>query len=125
MEKESGNAIITGASIQIERGAFLVAWLNLDLGNNSGQSFGGFAIGGTGDVAAGKHAEQANLAGEFIVRVMQIAGVEKWGDLPGKTIRVRKAGFLEPITAIGHIVNDDWFVPKETFARLLKKEPEA
>ena len=45
---------------------------------------------------------------------MRIADVEDWKDLIGKSIRV-KASYNE-IYAIGNIIKDDWFNPKEDFS---------
>ena len=114
------NAIIKSARITIDRGFVLSAWVDLDYGG-SGQSFGGFVLGGVGDATCAKHKEQPNIAAEFIVGVMQAGDVESWHDLPGKTIRVRRSepGVSGMIVAIGHIVREDrWFNPTERFAAL-------
>lgn len=109
------NAIIQSASIGLDRGSFLCAWVHLDYGG-AGQGFGGYVLGGTPDAKAGDHRNQKNLAAEFIVRVLAAAGVESWSDLPGKTVRVRKASEWGDILAIGHIVKrDKWFNPRETY----------
>lgn len=112
-DMEIQNAVIERATIEIEDHGILTAWLHLDFGG-TGQGFvGGRALylpkGFT-------HHKIASPAGHFIYRVMEVAGVEKWEALPGKTIRVRKDSFMGPILAIGHIVKDDWFYPKADFA---------
>ena len=113
MDIETKNAIIKSAVITSDDHGLLTAWLNLDYGG-SGQGFGGFSLYLPSGFLHAPH--QANLAGHFIWRVMEIAGVAEWSKLPGKTIRVR-AGH-SAVHAIGHIVNNDWFDPKEDFARL-------
>ena len=76
----------------------------------SGQGFGGFLLYGPKGWKA--HEDQGNFCGHWIWRVFEIAGVTDWKDLPGRTIRVRKSdGEMGPISAIGHIVKDDWFDP--------------
>lgn len=109
------NAVIESASIGLSRGCFLDSWLTLNYGG-SGQGFGGYVLGGTPTAAAGRHASQPNIAAEYIVSVLRAAGVEQWSELPGKTIRVRKATEWGAIVAIGHIVKDDcWFEPEAMF----------
>lgn len=108
------NAIIESASLDTGDRGLLTAWLQLDYGG-SGQGFGGHAL----YLPAGwKHHEKgANYAGHFIWRCMEIAGVESWDKLKGKTLRVKLdgAGFGGKIIAIGHIVKDDWFDPSKDF----------
>lgn len=107
---EVKNAVITSAMITNDDHGLLTAWLMLDYGN-SGQGFGGYALYLPVDF---NHHELKSHAGHFIWRVMEIAGVEEWGKLPGKTIRARcDSGVVE---AIGHIVKDDWFCPKDDFS---------
>lgn len=110
------NAIIEKADITIERGFILTAMVHLDFGG-SGQGFGGYTLGGTGDAKCADHTGP-NYAAEFIAKCMSVAGVERWDQMRGKTVRVRKDTEWGQITAIGHIVKDQWFYPKAAFAAL-------
>lgn len=91
------NAVIERVSIETERG--LTAWLHLNYGG-SGQAF----------------------CGHFIKRCIDIGGVSEWEKLQGKTIRVRSyvPGFRGSIEAIGHIIKDDWFFPRDDFSGFSK-----
>ena len=102
---EIRNAVIQSAKFDTERG--LSAWVTLDYGG-SGQGFGGWMLGGGEEWAT-----QANYAGRFIARVLEVAGVDDWGKLPGRTIRVKSD--RTRVHAIGHIVKDDWFDPAAEF----------
>ncbi len=104
------NAIIDSAQITTEDHGLLTAWLTLDYGGMC-QGFGGY---GLYLPKSFKHHTLQSVAGHFIWRVMEIAGVSKWSDLKGKTIRVRSS--FSGVEAIGHIVNEDWFYPARDFA---------
>jgi hypothetical protein len=101
---ETKNAIIESAEITCDNG-FLDCWIRLDYGGVI-QGFGGYALYLPKSFT---NHEVKSIAGHFMFRVMEIAGVTRWADLKGKTIRV-KADNVH-VEAIGHIVKDDWFDP--------------
>lgn len=106
---EIKNAIIESVSIDDADRGLLTAWLQLNYGG-SGQGFGGYSLYLP---ASYKHHELSSHAGHFIWRCMEIAGVSSWDKMKGKTVRAQiEDGF---VVAIGHIVKDDWFNPKEDF----------
>jgi hypothetical protein len=119
MEKGIKNAIIESVSLDTGDRGLLTAWLHLDYGDGSHQGFGGHVLYLPKSF---KHHGGPNFAGHFLFRVMEIAGVESWDKLKGKSIRVRfngtGSGFSSTIEAIGHIVKDDWFDPAEDFETL-------
>lgn len=103
------NAVIESVKLTSDDHGCLSAWLFLDYGG-SGQGFGGYALYLPKSYT---HHKLQSVAGHFIWRCMEIAGVTEWSKLPGKTIRVR--GDHGGIEAIGHIVKDDWFSPRNDF----------
>jgi hypothetical protein len=115
-EYETKNAVIRSARLSNDDHGLLTAWLDLDYGG-SGQGFGGYALYLPKNFS---HHDIKSVAGHFIWRVMEVAGVTDWAKLPGKTIRVR--AIHHDVCAIGHIVNDDWFEPKVDFAALPTQE---
>ena len=106
---EVKNAIIKRATITSDDHGCLSAWVHLDYGG-CGQGFGGYALYLPKSFT---HHRLESVAGHFIWRVMEIAGVTEWGDLPGKTVRVKASH--SQVLAIGHIVKDDWFSPSNDF----------
>lgn len=54
---------------------------------------------------------------EVISEILDVVGVDKWEDLPGKYIRFEDNGWRSPITKIGNIINDKWFDMKEFFGK--------
>ena len=116
MEKEIviKNAIIKRAEITTGDRGFLDCWLELDYGNSTGQGFGGYALYLPKSF---KHHSVMSVAGHHIFRIMEIAGVEKWSELTGRTIRVKTEGDWGGILQVGHIINEDWYCPKDDFAK--------
>ena len=112
MSREIRNAVIKSVSIDDGDRGLLTAWLELDYGF-SGQGFGGFSLYLPKSYS---HHTIESVAGHFIYRCMEIAGVNSWDKIKGKTIRA-DADF-GGVYGIGHIVNDDWFYPAGDFEKV-------
>jgi hypothetical protein len=105
---EQGNAVITGAWIEIDEFETLNAGISLDYGD-SAQVFGG-----NGLYTIKRGVDGKNYAGCFMYRVLEVAGARRWDELKGKTIRaIYDDAHVE---AIGHIIKDMWFNMREEFA---------
>lgn len=113
-ERKKMNAIIESAEITCGDRGCLDAWIYVKHEDGC-QGFGGYALYLP---KRWKHHRVESPAGHHIFRIMEIAGVEKWSGLKGKTIRV-DADQLG-IHGIGHIVDEDWFYPSEDYANLNK-----
>lgn len=110
---ETRNAIIKSATLTNDDHGLLSAWVYLDYGG-SGQGFGGYAL--YLPTSFSHHSPAPNYAGHFIWRVMEVAGVSKWEDLAGKTVRAKCEH--SRVHALGHIVKDDWFDVAADFKRM-------
>lgn len=107
---ETKNAIIESVQLTTEDHGVLTVWIMLDYGGVC-QGFGGYVLYLPKNCT---HHNLHSIAGHFIWRVMEIAGVTDWSKLKGRTVRVRADN--SQVHAIGHIVKDDWFCPKDEFS---------
>lgn len=105
------NAIIDYASLEIEDHGMLSSFVGVVF-DGGGQGFGGYALYLPQSFT---HHKMTSCAGHYLYRCMEIAGVENWKDMKGKAIRIY--GTWNKIKAIGHIVNDDWFIPSLDFMK--------
>jgi hypothetical protein len=110
-QNEIKNAVIVDAKISADDRGCLSVWITVDYGGSM-QGFGGYALYLP---KSSRHHKLESVAGHFIWRVMEVAGVSDWSSIGGKTIRVR--GDHGGIEAIGHIVKNDWFCPRDDFAK--------
>ena len=103
---EIRNAVIEKAVISKDDG-FLCIWLFLDYGGIQ-QGFGGWVT----------YCPKQNYdaAGFYIMRIMEVVGVDDWKDLEGKTIRVNCS--RTKVKKIGHIVKNDWFEPEKDLPKI-------
>lgn len=54
---------------------------------------------------------------EAISKILDVVGVNKWEDLPGKYIRFVDNGWGSTIDEIGNIIEDKWFNLREFFSK--------
>lgn len=75
---------------------------------------GGYCLG-KGYLGADDDFFDGSAAGmEYLIRIMDTVGVEKFQDLKGKYIRVATKGWGDTVKIIGNIIKDKWF-DAETF----------
>lgn len=94
---EEMNAIIDKASIEIEDHGILTLSITMKYGGGQIQGFGNYDV-------------RTNL-GWWMERVFATLEVNSFDKLKGKTVRVRREDRM--ISAIGHIIEDKWFCPKQ------------
>jgi hypothetical protein len=117
------NGMVSSCEIVLERGFILSVSICFDFGG-SGQCFGGYVLGGLpdGKSAAGKHADQMNLMADWVGMLMWITEVEKFSDIKGKILRVRKEDEWGKILAIGHPYKNRWLDPETLPTMVAMKE---
>ena len=76
-------------------------------GNGWGCVYGGRVIG-QGYLGA-KEFKGTPMGIEYIMRIMDIVGVEKFNEMRGKYIRVARTRWGDPIRIIGNLIKDRWF----------------
>ena len=54
---------------------------------------------------------------EVISKILDVVGVNKWEDLPGKYIRFKDDGLGSTVTKIGNIIDEKWFDIEEFFGK--------
>lgn len=98
------NAIIKKTTLGYHDGfgSIKSSWLHLDYGG-SGQAFGGYKLG-------------EKFTDAYIYGILEALECDSWEDLIGKPIRVKKENGIA--VAIGHLLKDQWFNPKETATKL-------
>jgi len=106
-EYEIGNALVQSVSLSNADHGCLSSFVHLEM-EGTGQGFGGYALA---------NESSPGMAGIWIWRVMEICGVTEWKHCTGKIVRFarnKKTGYID---AIGHAIKDDWFCPREEFAK--------
>ena len=108
MKPEIHNALITSAEIRNDEFGCLTIWVHVKYAGSTGKGFGGYCLYKPPMIS---QSDIRACAGHFIWRIMETAGVQEWGQLKGKAVRVRADD--SKIHAIGHIVDNNWFCPGE------------
>lgn len=95
------NARIRSTMLWIEDHGIMTFFLNLEW-SGAGQGFVGYAL----DSKAGEIGHVKSII--CLRRILETVGVEKWEDLKGQLIRIKKDDEWGQIKAIGHIIDDKW-----------------
>ena len=114
------NAQIEQTEIGFYNGFSMTCWLMLRW-EGAGQGFGGYCFDRHGPNGANGERVGTAYGCEFIRRILRTLEAERWEDLKGMYLRVRKVSAYGDIIGIGHILNDKWFCPKADLAHLAKE----
>ena len=107
------NALITNVDLSMADHGCLTLAMTLQ-GGGWGVTYGGYCLG-KGYLGADDDFFDGSASGmEYIMRIMDTVGVEKFQDLNGKYVRVATKGWGSSVKIIGNILKDQWFYA-ETF----------
>ncbi len=106
------NAQITSVDLSMADHGVLCLSMQLD-GKGWGCIYGGYAIG-KGYLGA-KEFEGSAAGNEYLMRIMDIVGCEKFSNMKGKYIRTATRGCGDLVKIIGNIIEDKWFDPDSFF----------
>ena len=109
------NALITNVDLSMADHGCLTLAMTLE-GGGWGVVYGGYCLG-KGYLGADDDFFDGSAAGmEYLMRIMDTVGVERFQDLRGKYVRVATKGWGDPIKIIGNIIKDKWFDAETFFA---------
>lgn len=110
---ELKNAKITDVSLTMGNYGSLTSWLVLN-GSGWATSYGGRCLG-YGYLGSKEFIGSPNGI-EYLMRIMDVTGVESWGDLENKYVRVAMKGWGSSVKIIGNLIDDKWFDSDSFFA---------
>ena len=109
------NALITNVDLSMADHGCLTLAMTLE-GGGWGVVYGGYCLG-KGYLGAADDFFDGSAAGmEYLIRIMDTVGVEKFQDLKGKYVRVATKGRGGSVKIIGNIIKDKWFDAETFFA---------
>ena len=109
------NALIEKVDLSMADHGCLTLAMTLQ-GGGWGVVYGGYCLG-KGYLGADDDFFDGSAAGmEYLMRIMDTVGVERFQDLKGKYVRVATKGWGDQVKIIGNILKDQWFDAETFFA---------
>ena len=107
------NALIESVDLSMVDHGCLTLAMTLK-GGGWGVVYGGYCLG-KGYLGADDNFFSGSASGmEYLMRIMDTVGVERFQNLKGKYVRVATKGLSGPVKIVGNILEDKWF-DAETF----------
>jgi hypothetical protein len=109
------NARITDVDLSMADHGCLTLAMTLN-GGGWGVVYGGYCLG-HGYLGADDGFFSGSAAGmEYLIRIMDTVGVDRFQNLKGKYVRVATKGWGDTVKIIGNIIEDKWFDVETFFA---------
>lgn len=108
-----GNSLIESADLSMRDHCCFD--MSLILSGQVNVCFGGYCLG-KGYLGAKDDFWEGSAAGlEYIMRIMDVVGVDSFQDLKGKYVRVAHKGLGSSVKIIGNITKEKWFDAESFF----------
>lgn len=108
-----GNCLIESVDLSMRDHGCLD--MTLCLSGQVNVCFGGYVLG-KGYLGAPDDFWEGSAAGlEYIMRIMDVVGVESFQELKGKYVRVAHKGLGSSVKIIGNITKEEWFDAESFF----------
>lgn len=107
------NARITSTILGREDHGIVTLMIYIDAGNFS-CGVGGFCLDEFNTDSQTRVFRAKSM--KAVSEILNVVGVDKWEDLPGKYIRFEDNGWGSTVTKIGNIIDDKWFDRKNFFS---------
>jgi hypothetical protein len=109
------NALIESVDLSMADHGCLTLAMTLK-GSSWGVVYGGYCLG-KGYLGADDDFFAGSAAGmEYLIRIMDTVGVERFQNLKGKYVRVATKGWGSAVKIVGNIIEDKWFDAETFFA---------
>ena len=121
---EIWNGKITSADLDMSAHGCITMWLAID-GGGKGVCFGGICLGHGYVGADPDFFDASGNAMVYVMRIMDVIGVEKFSELEGQYVRVASPGWGGSVKIIGNIIKDHWFDAKSFYENSAKGDTES
>lgn len=110
------NAIIKSTMLGREDHGIMTFMIFIEFDGCMACGVGGYALDGYDRYSKARVFHAKSM--EVISKILDVVGIDRWEDLPGKYIRFEDNGLGSTINKIGNIIEDKWFDMKEFFGKV-------
>ena len=108
------NAKITGTMLGREDHGIMTFMVYVDISESGSCGIGGYALDSYDRETKSRVFSTNSM--EAGSKILEVVGVDRWEQLPGKYIRVKDNGWGKTIDEIGNLMENKWFNLREFFS---------